>query len=142
MTKSINQDKLLTLIESGETREQCAKNLGVSIPTLSRRLSDLRAKQGLLLEYRNIQALHLTELQARVLEAITPEKIEEAPLRDLVICYKILKERELVSEGKPSEMTGLVSYLVQLEKEQVSADCQVVITQQEPESITTDMPKL
>jgi hypothetical protein len=53
-----------------------------------------------------------------VLEAITPEKISEAPLRDLVASYKILKDKELVIEGKPSEIKGLVAHLVYLEKQE------------------------
>ena len=62
----------------------------------------------------------MTELQARVLEAITPEKIEEAPLRDLVASYKILKDKELNIEGKPSEIKGLVAHLIYLEKQEAA----------------------
>jgi len=53
-----------------------------------------------------------------VLEAITPEKINEAPLRDLIASYKILKEKELTLEGKPSEIKGLVAHLIHLEKQE------------------------
>ena len=72
------------------------------------------------MKYREVQGLQLTELQARVLEAITPEKIDEASLKDLVSSYKILKDRELVIDGKPSEIKGLVSYLVHMEKQEAA----------------------
>lgn len=92
--------------------------LGVSKPTLSARIADLTEKQGLLLKYRELQALQLTELQSRVLEAITPEKIQDASLSELVQAFRILKDKELVVSGKPSEITGLVGYLIQLEKQE------------------------
>lgn len=95
-----------------------ATELGISPPTLRKRIADIQQKQGLLLQYRSIQSLQLTELQARVLEAITPEKINEAPLRDLVASFKILKDKELVIEGKPSEIKGLVAHLIYLEKQE------------------------
>ena len=122
MTKQIDNDKLLDLLESGVPANHIAKYLGVSAPTISRRIGELQTQQGLLLKYRDVQALHLTALQAKVLEAITDDKIAEADLKDLVLCYKVLKDKELVSDGKPSEIKGLVSYLVQMEKEQLVAD--------------------
>lgn len=110
----------LDLISRGETIPNISQELGISPPTLRSRIADLSKKQGLLLQYRAIQALHLTELQARVLEAITPEKINEAPLRDLIASYKILKDKEmdLSGEGKPKEVKGLVAHLIYIEKQE------------------------
>ena len=120
--KLVDENFLYDALQQGVARKDLAAMLGISTPTLSARIADLQTKQGLLLQYRNIQALQLTEMQARILEAITPDKIEEAPLKDLVLCYKVLKDKELVSDCKPSEIKGLVSYLVQMEKEQLVAD--------------------
>ena len=114
---SIDPETLWEKASQGMNQKEIAEELGVSIPTLAKRMSDIREKQGILLKYRDLQSLHLTELQARILEAITPEKIEEAPLRDLVTAFKILKDRELLVDGKPTELKGLVGYLVHLEKE-------------------------
>jgi len=116
----IDIEAALDLITRGETIPTAALELGISPPTLRARIADLQQKQGLLLQYRAIQSLQLTELQARVLEAITPEKIEEAPLRDLVASYKILKDKELNIEGKPSEIKGLVAHLIYLEKQEAA----------------------
>lgn len=114
----IDMEAALDLITRGESIPTVAVELGISPPTLRSRIADLQKKQGLLLQYRSIQSLQLTELQARVLEAITPEKIDSAPLRDLVMSYKILKDKEQVIEGKPSEIRGLVAHLIHLEKQE------------------------
>ncbi|MCP3924937.1 MAG: hypothetical protein GY714_20350 [Desulfobacterales bacterium] len=114
----IDMDAALDLVMRGEKIPSVAAELGISAPTLRNRIADLSKKQGLLLQYRSVQSLQLTELQARVLEAITPEKIEEAGLRDLVMSYKILKDKELVTDGKPSEIKGLVAHLIHLEKQE------------------------
>jgi len=124
MKKEIDQELMFDMLEKGVARKELAGMLGISSSTLSNRIGDIQKKQGLLLKYRNIQALQLTELQARILEAITPDKIEEAPLKDLVLCYKVLKDKELITEGKPSEIKGLVSYLIHMEKEAVSCSDQ------------------
>jgi len=118
----IDEQALMDLLERDLPQKEAARELGISIPTLSKRMADIREKQGILLKYRDLQSLHLTELQARVLEAITPEKINEASLRDLVLSYKILKDKELNIDGKPSEIKGLVAYLVEIEKREMALD--------------------
>jgi len=114
----IDMEAALDLLMRGEKPPAIATELGVSTQTLRNRIADLQKKQGLLLQYRSIQSLQLTELQARVLEAITPEKINDAPLRDLVVSYKILKEKEHLLEGKPSDIKGLVAHLIYIEKQE------------------------
>lgn len=116
----IDPETLLDLREMGLTDSQIGKEVGCSAQTISRRIADIQANQSILLQYRQLQSLQLTELQARVLEAITPGKIEEAPLRDLVLAFKILKDKELTIEGKPSDIKGLVAYLIELEKEEAA----------------------
>lgn len=142
--KAIDEDLLVDALQNGVARRELAQMLGVSPPTLSARIADLQQKQGLLLQYRNIQALQLTELQARILESITPDKIEEAPLKDLVLCYKVLKDKELITEGKPSEIKGLVSYLVHLEKEQFACENTVSLPKEDYNDIeiANDMPRI
>ena len=115
---NVDLEAVLDLLDRGATVPQISTELGISPPTLRKRIADMQSKQGLLLQYRAIQSLQLTELQARVLEAITPEKINEAPLKDLVASYKILKDKELNIEGKPSEIKGLVAHLIYLEKQE------------------------
>ena len=113
-------ETILDLQEMGLTNKEAAQELGISVTTLSNRIAKIQQKQGILLQYRSIQSLQLTELQARILEAITPEKIDSAPLRDLVLAFKVLKDKELNLEGKPSDIKGLVAYLIELEKEDMA----------------------
>lgn len=113
----IDAEVIYDLHEQGYNKKEMGEYLGVSQPTLRSKIAEIQGKQQLLLKYRTLQALQLTDLQARVLDQITDEKIAEAPLRDLVFAYKILKDKELVVDGKPNEIKGLVGYLIQLEKE-------------------------
>lgn len=107
------------LTRGGIPAKTIAAELGVSEPTLRARIADIQKRQGVLLQYRAIQSLQLTELQARVLEAITPEKIETAPLKDLILAFKILKEKEFFIEGKSvGEVKGLVAHLIYIEKQE------------------------
>ena len=116
----IDTEMLMDLQEMGLTQKEAAGELGICTQTLSKRIADVQKKQGLLLQYRSLQSLQLTELQARILEAITPEKIEQAGLKDLVLAFKILKDKEQVIEGKPSEIKGLVAYLIKIEEEEAA----------------------
>lgn len=116
----IDPDTMIDLYEMGLTQKQAAGELGICPQTLSKRMTDIQGKQNLLLQYRSLQSLQLTELQARILEAITPEKIEESSMKDLVLAFKILKDKEQVIEGKPSEIKGLVSYLIKMEEEEMA----------------------
>lgn len=116
----IDPEIMMDLYEMGLTQKQASSELGICTKTLSKRMADIQKKQGLLLQYRSLQSLQLTELQARILEAITPEKIEEAGMKDLVLAFKILKDKEQVIEGKPSEIKGLISYLIKIEEEELA----------------------
>ncbi|MBE9593534.1 MAG: hypothetical protein IMF19_08635 [Proteobacteria bacterium] len=118
----IETEDMLDLLEQGFSQTEVAEELGVSTPTLANKIADIQSKQGLILKYRALQSIQLTELQCRVLEAITPEKINEAPLKDLVGAYRILKDKELVVDGKPTEIKGLVAYLVEMERRNLALE--------------------
>jgi len=84
--------------------------------TLSRRIAELQNKQGLLTKYRELQGLQLTGLQFRVLESMTPERINESSLPDLARCFTVLNKAEKAIKGKDSfGINGLVDYLVEIE---------------------------
>ena len=118
--KEVDLMSLMALQERGATLGEMQDELGISQPTLAKRITEIQEKQGILLKYRELQALQLTGVQARILEAITPDKINEASLRDLVLAFKVLKEKEHLIEGKPSEIKGLVGYLIELEKKEAA----------------------
>ena len=116
----LSVETLLDLAERNLTQAEMSEITGVSIPTLQKRLNDLQEKQGLLLKARDLRNLRLTELQMMVLDAMTPEKIAAADIKDLAVVFKVLADRENVDIGKPTEIKGLVSYLVSIEKEKVA----------------------
>ena len=134
--KEIDTEVLLDLNEMGLTFKDQAEELGCSVSTISSRIAKIQAEQGVLMKYRALQSLQLTSIQAKILEAITPERINEAPLRDLVVAFKILKDKELVVEGKPSEIKGMVSYLIKMEKEELAlTQAENVIVEGEVEEV-------
>lgn len=138
---ALDTDTMVDLMEMGMTQKESAKELGISPMTLSKRIADIQEKQQILLQYRKLQSLQLTELQARVLEAITPEKINEAPLRDLVVAFKILKDKELVMEDKGgTNIKGLIAYLIELEKEEGALALPVPAVDAEFEEVKTKGP--
>ena len=118
--KPFDLEAALDMLMRGESIPTIAGEVGVSAPTLRKRIQELQQEQSVILQYRAIQSLHLTALQSRILEAITPDKINEAPLRDLVASFKILKDKELVIEGKPSEIKGLIGHLIAMEKQEAA----------------------
>lgn len=120
--KEVDLGKLLDMSEKGLPQAVMADELGVSIPTLAKRMSEVREKQGILLQYRDLQSLQLTSMQARILEAITPQKINEASLRDLILAFRVLKDKEHAIEGKPTEVKGLVHYLLEIEKQEMATE--------------------
>jgi hypothetical protein len=80
---------------------------------------ELKNDEKLLNGYADVQHLQLIQLQHKLLaNGITDQKLYDAPLRDVVSAFKVLKDKELVSQGKPTEIHGLVGYLVELEKEE------------------------
>lgn len=117
----LDSEILYDLESTGMTQKEIARELQVSVPTLARRITKIQEEQPILLQYRTLQSLELTALQSRILSAVTPEKIEEASLKDLISAFKILKEKEHLIEGKPSEIKGLVAYLVEIEREKMAA---------------------
>lgn len=108
--------QIYDLASEGKTQKEIAKELGICPITLARRMAEIQAKHGILLKYRSIQTLQLTELQFRVLESIAPGRIENASLLELVKAYKILKDAELGLKGEPYKLKGLLGYLLDLER--------------------------
>ena len=116
MTKDINPDIIMDLCEKGFSPKEIGEVVGATPPTIRSRIAEMQKNQGVILQYRQLQDLRLTELQHAVLEAMTLEKIADAPLSVLVQAFKILKDKELVANGKPTDIKGLVGYLLEVEK--------------------------
>ena len=113
--KELDPLKMEELAAKGMSQKEMAKELGCSHVTLTRRMGDLYLKEGLLLNYRSVQTLHLTALQAAILENITPAKIKDASLLDLVKAFGILHKAEHGLHPPNFQIKGLEKYLQELE---------------------------
>lgn len=110
--KQIDADKLLQLRSEGKTLAVISKEMGVSIPTLSRRVAELENEEGILTKYRQLQGLQLSSLQFRILEAVTPERITKCSITELLLSFHILKKAELAIRGAGSSaMSGILEHL-------------------------------
>lgn len=92
--------------------------LSTDVQYIQRTAEKLKIEEPALDAYTKLQHVQLTKLQFELLEAITTDKLHEASLRDIVGAFKVLKDKELVAAGKPTEIHGLVGYLQILEDEE------------------------
>ena len=115
--RALTAEDVQKYIGSGKTQKEIAKELGVSIPTIARRMAALRLNKGPLMRFRDIKGLCLTDVQAQALEVITPEKIEKASLRELAKAYKVLVKSEKPLPKLKGKITGLLGHLLALEGE-------------------------
>lgn len=114
---NIDETSILDMRSRGKSIKDISYDLGVSTATLSRRIAELKYDKGVLTKYRQLQGLQLTEIQFRILEAITPERIHNSSLLDLVKCYYILDKANRAIQGKDSfKIKGLVGLLLEMEK--------------------------
>jgi hypothetical protein len=116
--KEVDLLSALDLLVRGESVPTVAECMGISAPTLRTKIDELKKKAELISEYREVQPDQFTELQAKMLENISDEKLEKASLKDLVTGIKTIKNLELVMLGKPTEINGLVSYLIHIEQKE------------------------
>lgn len=114
----IDTPALLDLRSQGKSIKEISHDFGISTATLSRRIAELEYKEGIITKYRELQHLQLTALQYRVLEFITPEKINNTSLLDLVKAYNILgKANSRLIPKNSQKVIGLIDYLLNIEHE-------------------------
>lgn len=115
----VDMEVLMDFIEQGVSQKDMASELGVSIPTLTKKISQLQAQHDVILSYRKLKSLHLTQLQHLLLSNITEDKIAQASLGEIATAYKKLADSENAIEGSNDvgEIKGLVAHLVFLEKQ-------------------------
>ena len=119
--KQIDEVRLLEMRGSGKKLKEISIRMGISIPTLSRRLAVLRHEKGILTKYRQLQSLQLTELQARILEAVDSKNFEDASLIELLRAFHVLWKVEKSIQGKESfKVWGLLNHLLALENDPTS----------------------
>ncbi len=118
--KQVDEDTLLQMRGEGKNLKEISKEMGVSTTTLSRRLAFLHQEKGILTKYRQLQGLQLTELQARILEAVDSKNIDDASLIDLLRAFHVLWKVEKSIQGKESfKVWGLLDHLLVLENDPI-----------------------
>jgi DNA-binding IclR family transcriptional regulator len=115
--KNVDELDLLKMRGEGKSLREISKKMGVSVPTLSRRVAYLQYHEGILTKYRQIQGLHLTELQAKLLSAIDLDHIEKASLVDIANAFYVITKLEKSIQGKESGK-GLVDHILALENQE------------------------
>ena len=96
----IDEMAILEMRGRGKPIKEISRDLGISTTTLSRRIATLNHEKGILTKYRELQGLQLTGLQFRVLESLTPERINKSSLPDLVRSFSILNKAEMAIRGE------------------------------------------
>jgi DNA-binding Lrp family transcriptional regulator len=115
--REIDIQALLEKRAEHKTLKVISREMGVSETTLSRRIADLQYKEGVLTKYREILGLHLTMHQIRVLEAITPEKLEKASLIEILKACDLLMRMDKKTEGKDGfRFDNLLDHLLWVDK--------------------------
>ncbi|BAH75356.1 winged helix-turn-helix transcriptional regulator [Solidesulfovibrio magneticus] len=109
--RQITAEDIKILMDSGKNQKEIAKELGVSVPTIARRMAALRLNKGPPMQFRDIKGLCLNSIQASALEAITPERIEKASLLELMKAYKVLLKSDKPLRKVKGEFTGLLNHL-------------------------------
>lgn len=119
--EDVGIEEIMELLEGGATSKEVALRTGCSISKIQQNVASLMRNQGVLEQYRAVQHLQLTEIQARVLDSITDEMLANANLKDLTAAFKVLKDKEQTDLGKPTEIKGLVAYLIHIEQEDLKS---------------------
>ena len=117
--KDIDIDLMLSLITDGMSTKEVADTLGVSIPTINARVETLQKQEASLLAYDKVHHLDLIAVQQKLITGVTDEKIAEAPLGQIAQAYGVFNKASQLAQGKPTEIHGLMGYLLHLEKEDI-----------------------
>ncbi len=116
-TKDIDTELLLDLLASGMSKSEVGVELGISVPTLNRRIEGIRSAESALLAYDKVHYLDLIGVKQRIIQHMDDSKLEEAPLGQLAQAYSVVTKAENLIQGRPTEIHGLMGYLMHLEKE-------------------------
>ena len=121
MAKEIDMNLVLDLLGDGMSRKDVAEVLGVSPPTISNRIEQLRKEESGLLAYDKVHYLDLISVKQKLVGGVTDSKIKDAPLGQIAQVYGVFSKMEQLIQGRPTEIHGLMGYLLHLEKEDIEA---------------------
>jgi transposase len=134
----VDTSAMLDLLAEGFTNKEVAEAFGISTDTVRARISELKKAENGLLAYEKVQHLDLLQVQQRLVAAVTDDKIAEAPLRDIASSFKVFKHAEQLITGRPTEIQGLMGFLLKIEKEDIEEAMSKNDTPSEGEDSTED----
>ena len=114
---TIDEEKLMDMLGRGIPRGDMAQSLGVSAPTLRNKIAELKAKEGDLLEYRDLDHRRVTELRGKLLAKLE-EKIDTGSLEtdEQIALLNILDRSEAKNKPKEGDVEGLMGHLLEAQK--------------------------
>lgn len=110
---------MLSLLADGMSRKDTAAALDISPVTLDAAIERLKKEESSLLAYSKVHYLDLISVQQRLVSGVTDEKILDAPLGQIAQAYGVFNKAEQLVQGRPTEIHGLMGYLLKLEKEDI-----------------------
>ena len=120
--KEIDTDLMLSLLADGMSRKDTAAALDISPVTLDAAVERLKKEESSLLAYSKVHYLDLISVQKRLVDGVTDEKILDAPLGQIAQAYGVFNKAEQLVQGRPTEIHGLMGYLLHLEKEDIGKE--------------------
>ena len=140
---------MIDLLADGMKQRDVASIIGVSGVTISNKLRELKQEESNLLAYDKNRYLDLIQVQQRIIANVTDEKLAAAPVQHLASAYAQFGKMEQLIQGKPTEIHGLMGYLLHLEKEDIEKANDVVdnsdavdasfVSPSSPEQLTLDL---
>lgn len=115
--KDIDEQLMLELIADGLPKSDIAEALDISVATLNSRIEKLKKAESALLAYDKNHYLDLIAVKQKLVEGVTQTKIDEAPLGQIAQAYGVFTKAENLIQGRPTEIHGLMGYLIALENE-------------------------
>lgn len=111
----IDVEKLLQQMDDQVPQKEMSKTLGISIPTLRKKIDDLRAEQGIILETKSVENLRVIKIKTKVMDRIENQLHTMEPdtlLKALSTLNKMDK-----SEGGDEKVKGLLGIISALDEE-------------------------
>jgi len=112
----VNMDMALELLGNGFTLKETAEQCGTNPMTLKSRIEELNKEESALLAYDKRHFLDLIRTKERLIAHMTEDKMLAAPLSSLAQAYGIVAKFDQLVQGRPTEIVGMMGYLMQIEK--------------------------
>ena len=112
-----NAEAVLDLVKRGVSTVEIAANFGLTVGTVRARTKEILNLDEALAGYVEVENKDLAIMKISAIRNITPDKLKEASVRDLVSMFKTFDDRKRLNEGKPTEIKGaLIAHIEAVDK--------------------------